>query len=95
MSVAAICITCAGANASCQGNVAESLLLAFDAGAKCLLLPGEREGHPGEVFAKFQTVFEPTPWMQCSRHWACSKVVKSLQERSNGVAIFSFSDEAT
>ena len=46
-------------------NLAESLQVAFDAGAKCLLLPmasvKDIPTIPGELFAKFQTGFYADP----------------------------------
>lgn len=46
-------------------NLAESLQVAFDAGAKRLLLPmasvKDIPTIPGELFAKFQTVFYSDP----------------------------------
>ena len=46
-------------------NLAESLQVAFDAGAKRILLPmasvGDIPSIPGELFAKFQTSFYPDP----------------------------------
>ena len=46
-------------------NLAESLQVAFDAGAKRILLPmagvGDIPSIPGELFAKFQTGFYADP----------------------------------
>ncbi len=46
-------------------NLAESLQVAFDAGAKRILLPmgsvGDIASIPGELFAKFQTSFYANP----------------------------------
>jgi len=46
-------------------NLAESLQVAFDAGAKRILLPmasvGDIPSIPGELFAKFQTSFYADP----------------------------------
>jgi len=46
-------------------NLAECLRLAFDAGAKRILLPmasvGDIPSIPGELFAKFQTAFYADP----------------------------------
>jgi ATP-dependent Lon protease len=46
-------------------KLAESLQLAFDAGAKKILLPvssvGDTPSVPGELFAKFQTSFFSDP----------------------------------
>ena len=46
-------------------NLAESLQVAFDAGAKRILLPmasvGDIASIPGELFAKFQTGFYADP----------------------------------
>jgi ATP-dependent Lon protease len=46
-------------------NLAESLQVAFDAGAKKILLPmssvGDIPSVPGELFAKFQTSFYSDP----------------------------------
>ena len=60
-------------------NLAESLQVAFDAGAKRLLLPmasvKDIPTIPGELFAKFQTGFYADPWMPCSKRWVCSEVI--------------------
>lgn len=54
-----------GGNITPVENLAESLQLAFDAGAKRLLLPmasvGDIPTVPGELFAKFQTSFYADP----------------------------------
>ncbi len=46
-------------------NLAETLQVAFDSGAKRILLPFSSVGDiatvPGELFAKFQTSFYSTP----------------------------------
>ena len=58
-------------------NVAESLQVAADAGAKRLLLPmasvSDIPSIPGELFAKFQTSFYADPKTPPSRRWACSR----------------------
>ena len=45
--------------------MAESLQVAFDAGAKCILLPmssvGDIPAVPGALFAKFQSSFDADP----------------------------------
>ena len=59
-------------------NLAESLQVAFDAGAKRILLPmasvGDIPTIPGELFAKFQTRSMRIRWMRCLRRWGWSKV---------------------
>ena len=60
----AICIT-PGDNIVSGENLAESLQVAFDAGAKRILLPmasvGDIPSIPCELFAKFQTGFYADP----------------------------------
>jgi ATP-dependent Lon protease len=54
-----------GGNVIPVENLAETLQVAFDAGAKRLLLPmasvSDIPTVPGELFAKFQTSFYPDP----------------------------------
>jgi len=54
-----------GGNIVPVGNLAESLQVAFEAGAKRLLLPMANVKYiatiPGELFAKFQTGFYADP----------------------------------
>jgi ATP-dependent Lon protease len=66
-----------GGNIVPAENLAESLQVAFDAGAKRLLLPmasvKDIPTIPGELFAKFQTGFYRMQVTPYSRRWASNR----------------------
>ena len=70
-----------GGNVIPVENLAESLQVAFDAGAKRLLLPmasvKDIPTIPGELFAKFQTGFYADPVDAVFKAWASSELAES------------------
>jgi ATP-dependent Lon protease len=62
-----------GGNVVAVGIFAETLQMAFDCGAKRILIPMSSVTDiptvPGELFAKFQTSFYSIQWMRCLRRW--------------------------